>query len=555
MGGSKHHFSQLLFSFPVFFSVFIDVLTIQPIYLIRTMIIFFTTGKENAMPDMKAAITSSEPAVSPEKDLAMARRSAELQSSEVLIQKVSASVAEQREKARASAQEKRPEKSKDTAQISETRRWSRTDGTVCDDETGKWTLEMAEDWEAFLEWQPDLAIGLQKQLQYLSDLYLSLLGSALRHAEGEELEEQLARLDALLAEKLELVLKEELQQLTTLLEKTGQTSTLDGIRSSLYRQTAGRTISYQAAHTLFTRGAAGAAGNGPFPTCAVSAHSREGMIYRSSGGQKVRFQQTSHTQQGSWKEQIRQRDAVIANARKGIGESSFKQGSAVSCSGKELARANRFAAHIDGIGNLFKAPGITARNPEVTGFLAAVMSIKGQVYAGGEPRTGSISFLLQDAIAKLIDPYLRQKEASKIYYRTLSAYAQTKNPQKAIEEGLDHACRQFREKQKDPAYQRSPHYSKDSGFFRALLKGLSPEKEFALGVAVLKKDWQDLLYAIGDSPSSPHLSRAWLYSPWGALADPGAHGTGSDGTVAKIIAGAAVIVLLGLLAGIGLRFL
>ena len=95
-----------------------------------------------------------------------------------------------------------------------------------------------EDWELFLEWQPDPNLALSKQLQELSKLYLTLLEAALKNAEGENLIAQLERLDGLLAQKISLIMDQNLEQLISLLEKAGQNTSLDSIRSSLYRQTA-----------------------------------------------------------------------------------------------------------------------------------------------------------------------------------------------------------------------------------------------------------------------------------------------------------------------------
>ena len=280
------------------------------------------------------------------------------------------------------------------------------------------------------------------------------------------------------------------------------------------------------------------------------------MIYQSSGKQNVRFQQTYHIQQSSWKEQIRQRNEVIRSARSGIAENTFQKGSARSCSGNELKMANRFAAHINSGGNLFKNPAISARNEEVTGLLAAVMSIKGQVYAGEAGQRALVARPLQDVIEKMIDLYLNRKGASAVYYHTLTVYKQTKDPKKAIRDGQEYACRQFREKQKDPAYQKSAPYAKESGFFRILLKGLSPEKEFALGVHVLQKDWQDFLSAIGKGTSG--LSEMERHSPWRAVAGMGkqrAGGGAGAGMLGKFLLGAAAFLLLGVLAAVFLWIL
>lgn len=505
------------------------------------------------MSKIKTAHTSSEPAVSTDKGFLLARQQAEIKSGEALLRGISQTDREQHEKARSSDQEEEQEDPKDTAEISEARRWMSSDGTGSVSEVLRWILEMEEAWEAFLGWQPDPGLDLPAQLQQLSKLYLTLLEAALKYAEGENLTEQLERLDSILAQKLNLVMEQKLKQLISLLKETGQTETLDSIRSGLYRQTAGRTLSPQAARTLFAQGRQESRGSTGRSGAAASFRG-EGMVYQSSGKLNSRFQETYHTQQNSWKEQIRQRNEAIRSARNGIAEHTFQRGRCVSCSGRELEKAERFAGHIAFSGNLFKNPGISARNEEVTGLLAAVMFIKGQVYAG-ESRKSGMAHPLQNAIIKIIDQYLGPKGASHVYYHTLTAYRQMQDPHKAIEDGQDYAYRRFQEKQRDPAFQRSPHYSRESGFFRTLLKGLSAERELALGMSILQKDWQNFLCVIGNRQNSSYLSGMEIRSPWGVLADTGIPRAGSSKKAGKLLLGAAVLILMAALAVIGFRLI
>ena len=186
--------------------------------------------------------------------------------------------------------------------------------------------------------------------------------------------------------------------------------------------------------------------------------------------------------------------------------------------------------------------------------LAAVMFIKGQVYAG-ESRESGMAHPLQNAIIKIIDQYLGSKGASHVYYHTLTAYRQMQNPHKAIEDGQDYAYRRFQEKQRDPAFQRSPHYSRESGFFRTLLKGLSAERELALGMSILQKDWQNFLCVIGNRQNSSYLSGMEIRSPWGVLADTGIPRAGSSKKAGKLLLGAAVLILMAALAVIGFRLI
>lgn len=535
------------------------------------------------MSTLKTSATPSEPSIPAEKEFQLAKQQAEMNAGEALFREASQKIIEQREKEQSGDTDTDQNQPKDTAQLSDVHSRPRADAAGLSDKNLQWILEMAgKDWEAFFPWQPEPGMSLPAQLQELSRLYLSLLEAALKYAEGENLAWQLEYLDALLAQKLNAVIEKNLQQLTILLEKTGNTTAMDSIRSSLYKQTAGQNLSPQAAHRLFAQISPAGAGNiRPFPaasssfsgkstgnplgsqqnsrlqqtysrqpSAASSSFSGEGMIYQSSRKQNIRFQQVYHGQQNSWKEQIRQRKEIISNSTKGLAENTFRQAGLVSCSGKELEMADRFAAHLNGRGNLFQNPDISARNDEVIGLLAAIMSIKGQVYTGEVGRTSFLTLNLQNAIDKLIDAYLSRKGITNVYYHTLAVYKKIRNPQKAIQAGQDYAYQRFREKQANPSGQKSAPYAKESGFFRALLKNLSPEKELALGTHILQKDWENFLRALKTIPKSSYTSRAERYSPWGILLVPGTHHTGSSKTILNVFLGIAVFILIAVLAAL-----
>ncbi len=206
------------------------------------------------MSEIKAANTAFDSAISAEKEVQLAKQQAELITGEAQLQEFSNALTKQQENIPAAHKDTQSEPPKDSAELSDIRRRLSADGAISPEEALKWILEMeGEKWEAFLQWQPNPNLALPKQLQELSKLYLSLLEAALKYAEGENLTRQLERLDALLAQKLTLIMDENLKSLASLLKESGQSTALDSVRASLYRQTAGRTISPQAAHALFTR--------------------------------------------------------------------------------------------------------------------------------------------------------------------------------------------------------------------------------------------------------------------------------------------------------------
>lgn len=543
--------------------------------------------------------TSTRPEVSPlaGKDIQLAKQQMELQAGQTVIRETAKALKEQNkqiEQEQTTDDRTENDTAKDTSEISEIHHWPGADKTTAADAASKWCLEMdSKNWNALLEWTPTPGADLPEQIQELSKLYLALLESILKYTEGEWQAMQLEQLDTLLAEKLQLLMDADLDEVARLLEETGQDAALDGIKSSMYQQTTGQSISARAANALFTRArrfsmgsgfdfigntsARGVQGRGDsssnsgfrassnsgfkassdsgfragsasrsFSSSSASVSrfsSGEGQIYNRAGENSLRFQQANAAGQKNWKAQIRQRTEVINNARNGITGNSLSRSASVSYSGRELAQANRFAAHINGSGNLFKNPRISARNEEVTGLMAALMTIKGRIFAAGAGRGNAITLPLQNAIDKLIDQYLRQKGASRVYYYTISAYEKQKNPEQAMKDGQAYAYQQFKEKQENPAWQKSPHYSRQAGFFQTLSKNQSPEKDLALGFNVLQKDWQNFLHVLGKGGGFSYRLEAERYSPWGAAAGSGKSHTDSDEHIGKILLAAAAILV------------
>lgn len=540
--------------------------------------------EENEMSKIKD--TATRPEVSPlaGKDVQLTKQQMEMKAGQTIIRETARAIKEQREQTKQTEQKQSADcqtendTAKDTSEISEIHRRPGADSTAGTDAASGWCLEMdKKNWDALLAWTPTPGADLSAQVQELSKLYLALLESILKYTEGEWQAIQLEQLDTLLAEKLQLLMDADLEEVARLLEQTGQDAALDGIKSSIYRQTTGQSISARAVNALFTRARRFGAGSGfdfigntstrsaqgksglgsgagagsasrSFSfygsSSAAPSSSKEGQIYNRTGERSPHFSQASAASQKNWKAQIRQRTEVISQARKGIAGNSLTRGASVSYTGKELARANRFAAHINGGGNLFKNPKISARNEEVTGLMAAVMSIKGRVFAAGAGKENAIAFPMQNAIDKIIDQYLRQKDASRVYYYTISAYEKQKDPGQAMKDGQAFAYRQFKEKQENPAWQKSPHYSRQAGFFQALLKGQSPEKEQAFGFHVLQKDWQSFLNTLAKSGGFSYRSEPERYSPWGAMASSGrSHTDSGDGNLGKLLLAAAVILI------------
>lgn len=188
--------------------------------------------------------------------------------------------------------------------------------------------------------------------------------------------------------------------------------------------------------------------------------------------------------------------------------------------GKELEGADRFAAHMNGSGNLFREPGISARNDEVVGLLAAVTAIKNEMYAQNSGRGSGMKAPLKSAVNQMIDYYLTQKGVYKVYNYTTHIYEKTGSPQKAVEEGLEYAYRTFMEKKNDTVYRQQAAYSEQAGFFQSLLGGQSLRTDLARGMRLLESNWREFLKTAGESEKKGITLTMQKHSPWGILMEP-----------------------------------
>ncbi len=494
-------------------------------------------------------------------DARLAGKSAKLAAGQVLIEEAARHAAEMKEeilKESASRKEEnkderdRTEEKRDASELSGQSKWFGIEKRLLKDEDIKWTLEMMkEQWEAFQNWIPAGDRGLSEHLDELSGLYLALLEAILTHTAGEEQAIQIDRLNEVLVLKLTLLMDVDLKDLMDMLEQTGQKETLNLIKSSVYKQTTGESISARAAGRFFARGNVNSTGNtryfmpesqgqgavsgrgkngmytasaSPASAGGLSAASEEGRFYELTKDRNVRMSQSLDIRRQSGELQMSQRARNVSSARGSgsviAGGNGSLLGSKTMPGGKELAGANRFAAHMNGSGNLFTNPAINARNEEVLGLLAAVTSIKGQIYAANSGRNNAVNSSLRNALNQMIDYYLTQKGAYKVYGYTSNVYEKTHSPQKAIEEGIEYAYRLFMEKKGDAVYRQQAAYSEEAGFFQKLLKGQSAQAELLRGMRLLEGNWRDFLKSIGESEKKGITLKMQKHSPWGMLMEP-----------------------------------
>lgn len=475
-------------------------------------------------------------------DARIAKKSAQLEAGQVLLTEAARQAAQARQElerertereAKKDAEEERQEDKRDTSELSKQSKWFGIEGKLPENVDIRWTLEMMKElWEAFQQWMPVKEQDLSAMLEELSKLYLELLEEVLTHTLGEEQAAQMERLNAVLAEKLNLLLEVDLKDLKQLLEKTGQTDTLNLIKASVYRQATGESISGRAASRFYAQGNTASARSFRYfvpESSGQQAASRsaargsayaqtasgveEGRIYKLADGRRIQMNQAFDAQRKSEELQMSQRGKVSGgNADSAEGKTAL--------TGKELERANLFASHVNGSGNLLKDSGISAQNDEVRGLIAAITNIKGQVYAENAGRNNSMVTPLRNAINQMVDYYLSQKGIYKVYYYTTNAYERTRSPQKAIEEGLEYAYRLFVEKKANETYRAQEAYSDRAGFFQMLLREQTMQADLIKGMRLLENNWREFLRSIGENEKKGIVLKMQKYSPWGILTEP-----------------------------------
>ncbi len=508
------------------------------------------TGGDSSLPTAVSAAAESR----------IARKSAQLEAGQVLIAEaarhaVEAKDALEEERAERKAKQEedksqeRTEEKRDTPELSRQSKWFGIEGKLLKDANLKWTLEMEQElWEAFQAWLPFDDGQLSVQLKELSRLYLALLEAILTHTLGEEQTIQLERLNEVLSQKLNLLLEEELNELLQLLEKAGQTEAVNIVKSSVYKQTTGEPISARAADRFYTRGTMKTTGNARFfmpesqtqeyesgrgrkgmYTASVSnassgslsaASEEEGRIYSVTKNGNVRIQQEFAAGSRSGEQQISQRNQVLSKSADRTYGTPGVTGGKAAVTGTELERANSFAAHMQGSGNLLKNPGFSAKNEEVTGLLAALTTIKGQVYAANSPKDSALKIPVKSAINQMVDYYLAQKGVYKVYHYTTNIYEKTGSPQKAAQEGFQYAYKLFVEKKEDMVYRQQEAYSEKAGFFQMLLKNQNMQADLIRGMKLLEGNWREFLRAIGENEKKGISLTMQKHSPWGMLMEP-----------------------------------
>lgn len=416
-----------------------------------------------------------------------------------------------------------------------------------------WTLEMmGELWEQFVNWQPVPGKSLAENLNQLAKLFQALQQAVLTNTTGEEQAIQLQRLDQALSQTLNLLIKNNLGQLISFFEQFGMKESIHTVKQSLYRLVTGNSISPSDIERFWQQGnmvqkqnydigtgsanrlvgtgnqpsgtARQMAGAGGISQTAQSAgFSHQGVIYQTNqqgkvvadkqfhsqiqnhpGRERIPVNASSGAKTTDYAAQNSRQSQIYQSAPIGGGKGTAQNGKLFT--GNDMEQLGKFTTYMRTEGNLFENPKITGKSEELVGVLASATAIKGQEFSQRTQMSSAAKSTIRNAVDTMVDYYIqqhkrnlqqqaeiRQDERSiyKVYHQTLNEYQQTKDPFKAISQGILYALEQFQMKKADGGYFGVARYAELAGFFSsgAQSQALLEQNE-RLGRLALERDWK-----------------------------------------------------------------
>lgn len=527
-----------------------------------------------------AASPTGEPAAADmKKAVEEANLKSRLEASEVFMEELARSEEEMKEqKARSRAEGsgeddkdketeredgKRAGNGRDTAALSEESVYYKLSPEELSDLEGMWGKEAADlAWEDILKWNPSLAKAVADELAGLAGIYKELLSAILANTTAGLQGQQLALLDKTLSDILMEMLNARMGELEALFGKFGTGASMTAVKAALYRAVTGNALSGKELEQVFKESLS-RKGSGPdrregsirIPVSEEADEADQGIIYQKAGDGRIK--NDSQYAQRMRKETAA---AVWNRAASGAQASISSIGKNTVYSSDDLEMAERFAGYMNRSGNLLKAPVLSGGSEELYGFLAAVVSIKSQLYMVKTGIHKGLASDLREAVDRMIDlqlqEALRQSEAGlpggqtgkrpsfqprsayRIYYYIMNLYQTARDPEEAINKGLRHAYQQY--------FKRKEYEKRDlepGSFFTKEKR--EPVGDWKEGKRFLEQDWKDFLSFVerGDTGDIP--LGVLVLSPWGMFVEQEASSPrGSGGNPVFLIGAAAAVLLL-----------
>ncbi|GLB31306.1 hypothetical protein LAD12857_32290 [Lacrimispora amygdalina] len=481
-------------------------------------------------------------------------------SGEIMLNEVVAQTQSLKEEAKNSDSEKteKSEKSRparDTASVSDS-------PEVWDEE------EWKEAFREFADWRPSENLSFPEELDQLAKVYKELLLAVLTH--GTQEGGETGRLNQELSLLLQKLLMARLGDLELLLKNYGSPISITALRGAVCRSVMGKNLTQAELNQIFGSGdLAGKPGTVIESGIRTPVSDKEnetgmGIIYQPAGSGTIK------NNQGYAESLMRETSMIILEKGASIkGKAGKTPGASLTISPlktgrvyeiKDLETAQRFAAYMNREGNLFKLAGLTGKSEELWGFLAALMSIKSQVFVSYLGMEKGLAMDLREAGDRMIDELIQEmvsqsllkysgasvrnhvfeaKDVYKIFYYMMNIYQAKADVNEAANKGIRYAYQQFLKKKEVSENRREPE-----SFFTKEKK--IPAEDFKEGRKLIERDWREFLNFLSSGNSSEMPQGILMLSPWGMLAEPETVMERDEGNIrpAFILGGGAALVIL-----------
>jgi hypothetical protein len=427
--------------------------------------------------------------------------------------------------------------------------------------------EWREALHEITDWTPSETLPLSEELKQLARIYEELLLAVLTH--GTQESQQVGELNQELSEMLQKLLMSRLGDLELLLSNYGSAVSINALRAAICRSVMGKNFTEAELNQIFGRSGmdgeltAGVKEGGirtPVPTGdneigmgIIYQPTASGTIKNNPGYAKKLMDETSLT--------ILEKSAPFKKmAGKAQGASltisPLKTGRVYEIS--DLEAAQRFASYMNREGNLFKISGLSGKSEELLGFLAALMSIKTQIFVSSLGTEKGIAIDLREACDRMTDdliqdmvnqsslkysggrrPVFEGKDVYRIFYYMMNLYQTKADVNETANKGIRYAYQQFLKKKEVLEIKGEPE-----SFFTKGKK--EPSEDFKEGRKQIERDWNGFSEFLNSGHSSDIPQGVLVLSPWGMLAEPEPLRDGSVGNIspAFLLGGGAVLVIL-----------
>ena len=382
-----------------------------------------------------------------------------------------------------------------------------------------------------------------EELSQLRRIYQELLTAILSHGRNENGEDLMKLLSEELTEALNKLLNSRLEELELLLKNFGSPGTMTALRAAIYRSVTGKSLAEAELNVIFGRSDSDPIAeninekSGIRTPVSEEGDSGLGLIYEPAG--KGTIKNNPGYAQNLMKETsmvILERDSLVRRkAAKTAGAnltiSPMKTGRVYE--EVDLDAAERFASYMNVEGNLFKQAALTGKSEELWGFLAALMSIKSQIFAAGSGINKGLAMDLREACDRMTDHLIQEmaeqanqplsaaggrksaffvRDVYKVFYYIMNRYQAKQDVNEAVNKGIRYAYQQFLKKQENTSDR------KESEFFTKEKK--DPAGDFREGKRVVEQNWKEFLDFLGRDSSFETFQSVMVLSPWGMLAEP-----------------------------------